>query len=101
MNNTKWEELRLAMCALQPLAPRWRTRDVDTGYLSGWDGEWFHHFRAGDYDTIEWLEIQLTSPQQEAAVTAMLQQIHVPGERTRDGFKVYGYLSPSASANYL
>jgi hypothetical protein len=74
---------------------------VETGHLSGWDGEWFHHFRESDYDTIEWLEIQPTSPQQEAAVAVMLKQIHVLGERTLDGFKVYGYLPPGTSANYL
>lgn len=101
MNSTKWEELRLGMFALKTFSPKWRTRDVESGYLSDWDGEWFYHFREGGYDTIEWLEIQTASPQQEAAVAAILQQIHVPGERNRDGFKVYGYVPQGIPTNYL
>jgi len=34
MNETKWDELRLAMYALGNLHPRWRTKDV-SGYASG------------------------------------------------------------------
>ena len=52
MNNTKWDQLRLAMYDLDDFSPRWRTKDL-SGYLSDWDGEWFHHFRTSGYETIE------------------------------------------------
>ena len=33
MNNTKWEELRAAMYGLDGLRPRWRTKDLESGYV--------------------------------------------------------------------
>ena len=91
MNNTKWEELRLAMYNLGALRPMWCTRDVESGYESSWDGEWFYHFLYGGYDTIEWVEIRIDSPEQEQAVLSALQCIQVPGRRSDAGFKVHGY----------
>lgn len=90
MNNTKWDELRLAMCNLGNLSPQWRTKDL-SGYISQWDGDWFYHFRDGGYNTIEWVEIQVLSPEQETAVVALLQEIHLPGHRIAQGFRIYGY----------
>lgn len=87
MNNTKWDELRLAMYGLDHMSPRWRTKDV-SGYLSEWDGEWFHHFRSGGYDSIEWVEIQVTSPEQDAEVLTRLRKVHVPGQRIDGGYRV-------------
>ena len=55
LNNTKWDEIRLAMHEFE-FPPRWRTRDVETGFVSEWDREWFHHFY-GEYSSIEYLEI--------------------------------------------
>lgn len=52
MNNTKWEELRLAMHSLGKLRPQWQTKDLETGYVPCWDGDWFYHFRDGGYDSI-------------------------------------------------
>jgi len=100
MNNTKWEELRTAMLAL-PDAPQWRSRIVGTGYESGWDGEWFYHFRDGGYSDLEWVEVKVSSPAQEEAVLAALRAIHLPGHRTGDGFKIYGYLKPGQSMDYF
>lgn len=91
MNDTKWDELRLAMYDLGELSPRWRTRDVESGDECPWDGEWFYHFRCGGYETIEWVEIRIDSPDQEQAVLSALKAIHVPGRRSEAGFKVYGY----------
>lgn len=91
MNNAKWDELRLAMHYLGPISPKWRTRDLESGYESPWDGEWFYHFRTGGYEAIEWVEIKVDSPEQEHAVLNALRSIHVPGNRTEVGFKVYGY----------
>jgi len=101
MNNTKWEELRLAMYSLGDLHPKWRTKDVETGFIPEWDGEWFHHFRTGGYESIEWVEIKVTSADQDKAVLAALRSIHVPGERTKHGYRVFGYTEPGKSVGYL
>jgi hypothetical protein len=93
MNDTKWDELRLAMYSLGEHHPRWRTKDV-SGYLSPWDSEWYYHFREGGYATIEWVEICVNSPAQEVAVLSALRAVHVPGERLEHGFRVYGYATP-------
>ena len=55
MNNTKWEELRLAMYGIEP-APRCRCMTT-SGYCSDADAEWFYHFRAGGYDDIRYVDI--------------------------------------------
>lgn len=101
MNNTKWEELRLAMHGLGDLRPQWRLRSLGSGSLSPWDGDWYYHFRLGDYNTIEWLEIKITSSDQDAAVLTALKFIHVPGHRTDQGFRVYGYASGGDALQYL
>lgn len=101
MNNTKWDELRLAMYGLGELHPQWRVHNLGSGYLSPWDGEWFYHFRDGDYSTIEWLEIKITSSEQDASVLAALKSIHVPGHRTGEGFRVYGYGSHGHALQYI
>jgi hypothetical protein len=100
MNDTKWDELRLAMYGLGDLRPRWRTKDV-AGYISPWDEEWFYHFREGGYDSIEWAEIKITSPEQEAAVLASLRRVHVPGHCVEHGFRVYGYASDGMALDYI
>jgi len=100
MNNTKWEELRLAMLDLEQ-PPRWRTRDIRTGYESPWDLEWCYHFRQGGYSSIEWVEIAAESPEKLLAIKAILAQVHVPGERTEAGFKVYGYIPVGKAVDYI
>lgn len=101
MNDTKWDEIRFAMHDLDELSPRWRTLDLKNGYLSDWDGEWFHHFRAGGYKYIEWLEIAVKSEAQAEAVLNALVRIHVPGEITENGFKVLGYVVERGTVNYI
>lgn len=100
INDTKWKELRTAMCAL-PDAPQWRNKIVGTGYESPWDGEWFYHFGEGGYADVEWVEIKVSSTTQQEAVLAALREIHLPGHRTDDGFRVYGYLKPGESVDYI
>ena len=101
LNNTKWDEIRLAMYGLGPLSPKWRTRDRETGYVSEWDGEWFYHFRAGGYESIEWVDIRIDSPAQEEAVRSELKKIHVPGCKTEEGFRVFGYQAAGVALQYL
>lgn len=101
MNDTKWDELRRAMYELGDLAPRWRTRDVENGYLSEWDREWFHHFHEGGYRFIQWVEIAVDTFEQSAAVLAELVRIHVPGERTERGYRVIGYVKTDQVVDYI
>jgi hypothetical protein len=101
MNDTKWEELRLAMYSLGDLNPKWRTKDVETGFIPEWDGEWFYHFRSGGYECIEWVEITVTSPAQDDAVLRALRSIHVPGEKTEYGYRVFGYTEPGKAVDYI
>lgn len=99
MNNTKWEELRLAMHALKP-APRWRTM-TRNGYVSAPDREWYYHFRDGGYDDIVHVDILADDAGHRARIRAALQPIHLPGEETADGFRVYGYAEPGQAVDYL
>jgi hypothetical protein len=101
MNDTKWDELREAMHGLHALKPRWRTRDVDNGYLSEWDRDWFYHFRTGRYASIEWVEIAVETDEQRAAVLAELIRVNVPGEAIPSGYRVVGQAAPGHAVDYI
>lgn len=101
MNDTKWDELRLAMYRLGTQAPRWRTCCKDNGHVSAWDGEWFYHFRNDGYGDIAWVEIQTGTASQHALVHACIKAIHLPGEQTKSGFIIYGYLPVGTAIDYL
>ena len=101
MNDTKWDEVRLTMYSLGDTHPAWRTKDVESGFVSSWDGEWFHHFRQGGYKTIAWVEIQILSPMQDASVLTALKRIHVPGEKTTDGYRILGYVESGQQVHYI
>jgi len=60
INNTKCEKIRLAIYEY-PKTVQWRVRNITNGYISDWDEEWFYHFKLGEYETIEWLEIKIDS----------------------------------------
>lgn len=90
MNNTKWEEIRLAMYEY-PVAILWRVKNIDNSYLSNWDGEWFYHFKSGGYNTIEWLEIKVDDEKIKNDILSILRRIHVPGVVLENSIKVYGY----------
>lgn len=101
MSDTKWDELRLAMYERGPLSPKWRTLDVENQHLSEWDGEWFHHFTNGGYRFIQWVEIACESHEQSRAVLAELMKVHVPGECTESGFRVFGFAELGTDVDYL
>lgn len=100
MNTTKWNELWTAMCTLHP-RPRWRTREVNSGYVSDWDRDWFYHFRASSFRTIEWVEITTDTPSQHQSVKTVLRKIHVPADELDSGFKIYGYIPDAKYVDYL
>jgi len=91
MNSTKWEELRLAMYELGELSPRWRVLDLEQEKPTAWDGDWFYHFRNGQYKYRQWVEIEIKSDEQYEAVFKKLAQIRVPGEEFETGFRIFGY----------
>jgi hypothetical protein len=99
LNNTKWEELRLAMYAIEP-PPRWRCMTI-TGYYSEADAGWFYHFRSGGYEDIQYVDIFTDSQTNRERIRSALKAIHLPGEETDDGFRVYGYALPGHALNYL
>ena len=99
MNNTKWEELRLAMHAIVP-APRYRCMTI-TGHYSHEDVDWFYHFRADGYEDIQYVDIFADSQAHREQIGSVLKKIHLPGEETGDGFRIYGYARPGQSLDYL
>ncbi|MCA9014065.1 MAG: hypothetical protein KDA77_01925 [Planctomycetaceae bacterium] len=101
MNDTKWRELQMAMYEIKDFCPQWRTRCLENGYVSHWDGEWFYHFSEGGYADIEWVEIKAENVEEAAIVLAALKKIHVPGEQWEHGFRVYGYVTECQPVEYL
>ena len=98
MNNTKWNEIFRAFYydnELKSGSPiiMWRTKDIDTGYLSEWDGTWTHFgTEPRDWDKIDQLQICLT-PENKEYVLKCLKQIHVPGIVEDDTVTIFGYRS--------
>lgn len=90
MNDTKWNEIRLAMYQY-PKRIVWRTKSLTSGYICQWDGEWYYHFSEGGYDWVEWLEIRLDDDDIKSYVISKLKEIHVPGEIDGNVVRVYGH----------
>jgi len=103
MSNSKWNELRLAMHGLGHFTPRWRTRDIETGYESDWDRDWFYHFQGprDSFRNIEWLEIAVDTEDQRTAILDALANVHVPGEVTGVGIRIFGYIPEGIAVSYL
>jgi hypothetical protein len=101
MNNTKWEGLRAAMYELGSLHPQFRIKDREREEPWLWDGEWFYHFRRDAYETIEYVDLKVTSQEQRVAVRDRLRAIHLPGVETEEGFRIYGWIKPGEFVDYL
>ena len=71
------------------------------GYYSRADAEWFYHFRAGGYDDIQYVDIFVEGPSHQELIRSALEKLHLPGEETDDGFRVYGYALPGQTLDYL
>ncbi|WP_246206964.1 DUF6678 family protein [Methylocystis heyeri] len=99
MNNTKWDELRLAMYAITP-PPSWSALSTN-GYRSPPDREWFYHFREGGYESILYVDIRVDGPNQRELVRSALKKVHVPGEESPEGFRVFGYITDGQAAAFL
>lgn len=99
MNNTKWNEIRLAMSGMKS-PPFWRIMYLN-GYESGVDGEWFYHFSEGDYLDIKYLDVLTNSVEQHATVGTILRAIHLPGMETSTGYRILGYEDSVSNIDYL
>jgi hypothetical protein len=102
MNNTKWDELRLAMYSIKP-PPAWRTLGKN-GYRWPSDREWYYHFREGGdggYGNILHVDIFAEGSEHRELIRAALKRIHVPGEETTEGFRVFGYLQDGQDTDYI
>ena len=99
MNNTKWDELRLAMYRLDAHTP-FQARDVN-GYYSPPDGEWFYHFRAGGYESILYVDIIAQDTEHREMIRAALRRIRLPGKETDSGFRVFGYTERGQAVDYI
>jgi hypothetical protein len=100
MNYTKWEEIRIALYSC-PYNVQWRTKDLESGYISTWDGEWYYHFKDREYITIEWLEIKVETREIRDEVIIILRNIHVPGVASDKVIRVYGYVEVGSFMDYL
>ena len=99
MNNTKWDELRLAMHSMES-APRYRTLS-DNGYLSPLDWEWFHHFLECGYNHIVYVDIHADDSSHRELIRTALQLVHLPGKEMDFGFRVFGHVEIGHEVCYL
>lgn len=99
MNNTKWNEIRLAMVSME-YPPLWKITFLN-GYESTVDGEWFYHFSEGGYLDIQYLDILTNSVEHHAMVGTILRAIHLPGMETAIGYRILGYADSVSNVDYL
>ncbi len=95
MNDTKWNEIFHTFydneCSPEHPLISWRTKDIENGYISNWDGTWTHFgCEPREWDKIEYLQIRLTEENSDL-VLSELRRIHVPGEVEGGIVTVYGY----------
>ena len=88
------------MCSLGKLAPQWRTLDLN-GHQHYRDTDWHHHFYGEGCETIEQLELKVTSREMRDSVREKLVEINVPGRETDDGFIVIGYTRSCEAIDYI
>ncbi|MCQ2148457.1 MAG: hypothetical protein MJZ16_13235 [Bacteroidales bacterium] len=95
MNNTKWNEIFQSFykneCEEASPIIRWRTKDIETHYLTQWDGTWTHFgCEPRAWDKIDYLQIELTADNGDFVINT-LKKIHVLGDVNDDVVTVYGY----------
>ena len=101
MNDTKWDELRIAMHELGEWSPRFCIKNFGCDEPWSWDGEWYYHFALAPYQEIEWVDLGVRCEQQRTLVRDRLRIVHVPGVETLDGFRVFGWVRPGIPVNYI
>ena len=99
-NDTKWEELRLAMLDLPGNRPSWRTKSLN-GFIYGWDVDWLAHFRLGPHSEIEWCEISASDSLSCEELLAAIEPIGLSGLVEQDLIRIYGYVADTGSITRL
>lgn len=95
MNDTKWNEIFMVFYQNEcdgniPLV-RWRTKDLETGFISNWDGSWTHFgCEPRNWKNIDYLQIELTEQNQEF-VLHELKRIHISGTFSDGIATIYGH----------
>ncbi|MDN3919257.1 DUF6678 family protein [Roseateles violae] len=105
-NNTRWNELISHFRSLEDWRPSYRSKSV-TGFVSGWDSEWFAHLPF-PFETVEWFDIGLledgpflghllpaTTIDHGPEILPVLEQIGFEFERREDVVRIWGYLPKS------
>jgi hypothetical protein len=101
-NDTKWRELRTAMLDLDRAdQPDFRCKDLESGVLGPWDGEWYYHWLQAGWEWMEWVELSIKTTQQRDLVRAILKRIRFAGEETVEGFRIFGHVRNGEPANYI
>lgn len=90
-NNTKWNELIAAVRSHDKWKPSYRTKSV-TGYISGWDSEWFYHLPF-PFLCVEWFDINLEAPPGFNAewVLSLVEKIGFEFEVKNGILRIWGY----------
>lgn len=89
----------MELYALDP-PPVWSALST-SGYRSKPDREWFYHFKDGGYESILHLDIQVETSAQRELVRSALKKVHVPGEETPYGFRVFGYPADGQAVDFI
>lgn len=89
------------MLGLGPSSPSYRLMNVEYGDLTGWDGEWFYHFNLPSYAFIEWMDLKPRNKSLRGVLHHALKGLHLPGEETSDGFRIYGYSRGGKALDYI
>jgi len=55
----------------------------------------------GGYGDIVHLDIHVETPSQRELIRTALRKVHVPGEETPEGFRVFDYLHNGRSVDYI
>jgi hypothetical protein len=89
------------MLSLRPLSPFYRIMNVEYGDLTDWDAEWFYHFNLPNYAFIEWLELKPRDASLRDVLHEAVKRVHLPGEETPDGFRIFGYARGGRPLDYI
>lgn len=100
-NGSCWRQLRGLMLRLDPEdRPEFRSRCIENGYVSPWDGEWFHHFSAGGWADLEWIELR-GEAMRDPEVFGKIVSIQFVGAFSGNNLRLYGYVKAGEFAGKL
>ena len=98
-NDTKWNELLLAMRRRTGWTPAFRFKRIDSGYVSRWDREWLHHVPM-PFISVLWFEIEHSDfdhrlPRRRIDYTqeiaTLLEDIGLDYEVRSEAIRIFGY----------